>query len=130
MAEVLVAAVDLGGTKIRSIVVDRAGRVRGIDQRSSEAAGGPQAVIGRMVESIRAAGAASGARVDDLAAVGIAAPGPVDFERGIVLEAPNLVGWSNVALAAILRDRLGRPTYLENDANAAAGLSRPLASRR
>jgi glucokinase len=120
LAERLVAAVDLGGTKIRSIVVDRAGLVRGMDQRPTEGEGGPEAVIGRMVGSIRAAGAASGARVDDLAAVGVAAPGPVDFEQGVILEAPNLAAWSNVALAAILRDRLRRPTYLENDANAAA----------
>ena len=116
----LVAAVDLGGTKIRSIVVDRAGRIRGTDQRSSEAAGGPEVVIRRMVESVRAAVAASGARMDDLAAVGVAAPGPVDFERGVILEAPNLPGWHSVPLGAILSERLGRPTYLENDANAAA----------
>lgn len=116
----LVAAVDLGGTKIRSIVADEIGRILGVDQRPTEAAEGQAAVIERIVGSIEAAVGEAGVRVADLVAVGVSVPGPVDFERGILLEGPNLPGWHNVPLGAILRERLGPPAYLENDANAAA----------
>lgn len=116
----VVVAVDLGGTKIRALVVDRSGAIRGVDQRPTEAAAGEAAVVGRIVQSVEAAVAASGAGAAELVGVGVAVPGPVDFARGIVLEAPNLPGWGDVPLAEILSDRLGPPAYLENDANAAA----------
>jgi glucokinase len=115
----LVGAVDLGGTKILSLVLDRAGNVRGRDLRPTEAAAGPDVVLGRVRDSLREAlrAAGTGAR---LRAAGIAAPGPIDFERGVVVEAPNLPGWQNVEAAARLGSMLDCPTVLENDANAAA----------
>ena len=116
----LVAAVDLGGTKIRSIVADHRGDIRGVDQRPTGAADGQEAVVRRIVRSVGAALAKSGLREDDLFAIGVAAPGPIDFERGLILAAPNLPGWREVPLGEILSQRLGRPSYLENDANAAA----------
>lgn len=116
----LVAAVDLGGTKIRSVVVNEGGAVRATDERPTEAALGQQAVMDRVVDTVRAAVGAAGVRVEDLAGIGVAAAGPVDFGRGVLLTGPNLPGWENVPIAASLAERLGRPTYLENDANAAA----------
>jgi glucokinase len=116
----LAAAVDLGGTKIRSIVADDGGRVLGADERPTRAAEGLEAIVGRIVESVRAATAARGVGMADLRGIGVSAPGPVDFERGILLDAPNLPGWEDVPLASILSRRLGPPAFLENDANAAA----------
>ncbi len=49
--------------------------------------------------------------------IGVGSPGVVDAE-GRVLAAPNL-GWSEVPLAAALRDALGVPVFVTNDANAA-----------
>jgi glucokinase len=115
-----VAAVDLGGTKIRSLLVDAAGQLLAADQRATDAERGQAAVIERILESVRAATVAARLRIEDLVGVGVAAPGPVDFWNGVVLEAPNLPGWQDVPLAAILAEQLGRPAYLENDANAAA----------
>jgi glucokinase len=116
----LVAAIDLGGTKIRSLIVDGDGTIRAADQRPSEADEGPKAVIDRILASVHAAIDQSRITLDDITAVGVAAPGPVDFDRGVVLEAPNLAGWHDVPLGAILSEQLGLPSYLENDANAAA----------
>jgi glucokinase len=113
-----IGAVDLGGTKILSLVVDQDGAVLGEDMRPTEAASGPDAVIGRIVDSMCAAMERAGVPV--LAAMGIAAPGPIDFERGLITAAPNLPGWRNVPVAARLGDRFGCPAVLENDANAAA----------
>lgn len=115
----LVGAVDLGGTKILSLVLDVGGRVAGEDLRPTEAASGPDAVLSRIGDSLRAALAAAGPGFE-LVAVGVAAPGPIDADRGVVVAAPNLPGWRDVPVADRLSGLLGCPAVLENDANAAA----------
>ncbi len=120
MSESPVIAIDLGGTKIRAVVVNAAGEIIGEDVRPTEGGEGQSVVIGRMVDSARAAVAVSGVPFSSLAAVGVTAPGTIDFDRGIIYQAPNLRGWDAVPLAERLRERLELPTILENDANAAA----------
>merc|ERR1719464_1508016 len=56
--------------------------------------------------------------MDRVAAIGIGAPGNLDCERGIVRNAANF-DWRDAPLAAALTAGTGRPTFLENDANAA-----------
>jgi glucokinase len=116
----LVAAIDLGGTKIRSLVVEESGVVVAAEQRPTEAELGYAAVVERIVGSVSAALTAAEAESSELYGVGVSAPGPVDFDAGVLLEAPNLPGFHEVRLGALLRERLGAPAYLENDANAAA----------
>jgi glucokinase len=50
----------------------------------------------------------------------VTAPGTVDFDRGILHQPPNLPGWDAVPLGRLLGERLERPVFVENDANAAA----------
>lgn len=50
--------------------------------------------------------------------IGVGTPGVVDAE-GTVLDAPNL-GWEDVHLAHSLREALGLPVFVANDANTAA----------
>jgi glucokinase len=110
-----VIGLDLGGTKILSLCLDRDMNVVGRDRRETEAEEGPEKVIARMAESVRAA-------ADDrpLRAVGVSAPGPSDPSRGIVTTPPNLPGWHDVPLAKLISERLGLPAWIENDANAGA----------
>jgi glucokinase len=115
-----VLAIDLGGTKIRSIVADADGRILGEDRRETDAEEGQEAVLARMVASANEAVAASGVPYAALIAAGVSAPGPVDFERGILYQPPNLPGWDAVPLAGLLQGRLNLPAFLENDATAAA----------
>ncbi len=115
-----VVAIDLGGTKIRSIVVDADGQIHGEDRRETLAERGEAVVIDRMVASVHEAIAASGIPFSSLVAIGVTAPGPVDFERGILYQPPNLPGWDAVPLGRMLQERIGLPAFLENDANAAA----------
>jgi len=116
----LFGVVDLGGTKIYSAVVDRAGTVLGDDLRRTDDTPGPTAVIERIVASLEAATAAAGTTRTSLGGVGVAAPGPVKASTGHVLYPPNLAGWRDVPLGTILGERLGLRVLVENDANAAA----------
>lgn len=53
-------------------------------------------------------------------ALGISCGGPLDLERGIIQSPPNLQGWDDVRIVDILKEKLGVPVFLENDANAGA----------
>jgi glucokinase len=111
----IVCGVDLGGTKILSVCLDAELRTLGKDLRPTLADGGPDAVIERMMQSVRAACAGH-----DVRAVGISTPGPSKPAEGIVTTPPNLPGWRDVPLARLVGDALGMPAWIENDANAAA----------
>jgi len=113
-------AVDLGGTKILSVVADEQGSILGEDRRATEAAEGPEAGLEHIAASLEAALAAAGLGRDDLRAVGVCSPGPIDPARGVLPEASNLPGWIDVPIRQYLTDRLGVPAILEHDATAAA----------
>lgn len=115
-----VGAIDLGGTSVRAAVVDVNGGITGFVAGATEASQGPDAVIDRIVAVLHDSLARASVEVSELAAIGIGAPGPLDWDTGVIHEAPNLPGWKEVPLAARIGAAVGLPTFLENDANAAA----------
>ena len=58
-------------------------------------------------------------RLGNLLGIGVAVPGLIDKVKGILEFAPNL-GWKNVPIAEIFKDRYGLPIILNNEAKAAA----------
>lgn len=116
----LCGAIDLGGTKVRALVADLAGRDYGYDLRRSDTERGLDAVLATMAESLATAASRAGVAVGDLSGAGIASPGAIDVARGIVAGAPQLPGWRDVPLVRLMSERLGVPVTLENDASAAA----------
>jgi glucokinase len=116
----LIAGVDLGGTKIYSLVATPDGEVLGHDRRLTLAADGPEAVVERIAESVREALSGAGSSMAEIAGVGISSPGPCDPARGLVTDAPNLPGFHNIPLTQMVSEALGVAAILENDANAAA----------
>jgi glucokinase len=115
----LFGGIDLGATKILSLVVSRTGSLLAEDIRPSLGAEGRDAVIGRMVASLRECLATVGVDGRQLAAIGVSAPGPVDDAAGVT-NPPNLPGWHDVPLASLIGSQLNARCTLENDANAAA----------
>ncbi len=118
-AEPISVGVDLGGTKIHTVVAKADGAVLGEDRRPTEATQGPDAVVARIAASVRAACELAGVSVESVAGVGISSPGPCDPKRGVVTNAPNLPGFHDVHITRLVSEALGRPVLLENDANAA-----------
>jgi len=112
--------IDLGGTNLKLGLVSPKGEVLLSHSTPTEAAHGPQHVLGRMAGAVEELCAKGGLRLADIDAVGIGSPGPVDTKRGRVLIAPNMPGWTNVPVSATLGRKLRRPVRLENDANVAA----------
>jgi len=58
-------------------------------------------------------------KLDNLLGIGVAVPGLIDKENGILEFAPNL-GWKNVHILEIFKDKYNLPVILDNEAKAAA----------
>ena len=117
---ILLGGIDLGGTKILAAAASADGEILSSDLRPTDPEQGPDAVLNRMIESLREALRQARAEPQALRAIGVAAPGPLDQARGIVCEPPNLPGWHDVPVSDRLWAAFHVPVYLENDANAAA----------
>ena len=115
------AGVDLGGTKIQSVICDETGAVLGEERRATPTTGGPDDVADSITDSIRVACAAAGADVAALASVGVGSPGQIDKAAGTVSQARNLPDWiGSYALGPELSRRLGGlPVSLGNDVQVA-----------
>jgi predicted NBD/HSP70 family sugar kinase len=82
----------------------------------------PEQVIDHLVELLRETLADLAALDSEPVAIVTGVAGLVDRDRGVVSVAPNL-GWHDVPVAAMLRDRLDRPDFVvevANEANLAA----------
>jgi glucokinase len=89
----LVAGVDLGGTKIQTVVL-RKGEVAGSARILTPRTGVAGDVIAAIAATIRTSLENAGAPDEALGAVGIGTPGEIDAEAGAVLLAANVPGFS------------------------------------
>ena len=105
--------IDLGGTAIKSGLVDDAGQVFFYETLPTNASGGADAVLDALTDACRRQLARAA-----VAAVGIGMPGTVDEARGVLVRAANLP-LADYPLTQALSRRLGIPAYLGNDANCA-----------
>lgn len=110
--------IDLGGINVAAAVVDGEGNILS-RSRVSTPRTGAEPVADAMAQAARQAAEAAGVELAAIASVGVGSPGTIDPEAGVVEYWSNL-DFHHVPLAAMLERRLGRPIYLENDANAAA----------
>lgn len=107
--------IDVGGTKTALVLADAAGTRLGASRFETRPERGPEAWLAELLDHARRlAGEAP------LEAVGVASAGPLDLESGAMAHPPNFPGWGIVPLARPLREALGAPVALDNDANAAA----------
>lgn len=112
--EALIAC-DIGGTQLRAAAFDAASGEMIQQKRIPTRAAGETAVE-RLKGLIAEIWPAQGI----VRAIGAAAPGFVDPEKGVIYNAPNISGWTNLALRQILEERFDVPVFLGNDANLAA----------
>ncbi|MHA7132956.1 ROK family protein [Oerskovia turbata] len=113
-----VLGLDIGGTKLAVGVVGEDGRVDRLLIEPTRREEGPEAVLARLFRMGREAVAASGTAAPS--AVGISCGGPLDAARGVLLNPPHLPGWIDVPVVEMAAAAFDLPTYLENDATAAA----------
>ena len=115
----LYIGIDVGGTTAKAGVVDEAGQIlykssckTGIERDFED-------IAADMAELCRHIVRESGHEMAEVAAVGVGIPGEQSPKTGLVAFCNNL-GWVDVPLMQRLRDALGLPVYVDNDANVAA----------
>ena len=111
-----VIGVDMGGTKILAAVVNASGEILATAKMPTQAKDETSIVIDRISDCIKEVFQKSEVSADSIRAIGIGAPGPLDPETGVVIFAPNL-GWKDVPLKTELEERIGIPTFVDNDVN-------------
>jgi glucokinase len=121
VATELVAAVDVGGTRIKAALVDRTGtELVSLTEATPPGLAAPGALVATVVASVAAlrgrALGASGAAVE-LSACGVVVPGIVDDDGGVARWSANL-GWRDLPVVEPLADALGLPVVLGHDVRA------------
>jgi glucokinase len=112
--------IDLGGTKIQTVVVDSQNKVLGQARRPTPDQGGPEDVAQEMAAALREAAAQANMGSRDLAGIGVGSPGDADENTGIVSDARNLPGWEgSFPLGDRLAEALGVPVSIGNDVSVA-----------
>jgi glucokinase len=112
--------IDLGGTKIQTVVVGTDGTVRGEARQPTPTAGGPAKVARAMEEALRESASAAGVEAEGLAGVGVGSPGDADEESGVVSAARNLPDWEgSFPLGETLSQALGTEVRVGNDVQVA-----------
>jgi glucokinase len=116
-----VLGIDIGGTNlVVGCVAEDGSSLHGLASAPTQAEAGASDVVDRLVALAQECIARTKRKVPGATIVGVGAgaPGPLDTKSGVVLLTPNL-GWVNFPLRQIIRDRLGLPAELDNDANCA-----------
>ena len=116
----LTIGIDLGGTNLKTAVVDRDGRILAQRSESVDTAAGPERVVSHMAQHVDALLAELGAAREQLVAIGLGTPGPLSIREGRIIKAANLPDWRNVPIVEMVAEKIGAPTTLDNDGNLAA----------
>jgi glucokinase len=111
-----VVAVDIGGTRYRVGLFDEGGRRLKVAEDATDRSGGRQWMLAQLERRFRSLQAESG---EPIRACGISFGGPVDF-AGQEVTSIVTPGWENFPLSSWVRETLGVPCLLDNDANAGA----------
>lgn len=110
--------IDIGGTSTKLGIVDTNGKV--LAKRSiSTIQPDLDLYLGHLTEAIEVALVQSGATLKDVKGIGIGAPN-ANCHKGTIEHAPNLLWKGVVPFVQLLRNKINVPTFITNDANAAA----------
>lgn len=116
MAKGYIAAIDLGATNIKIGLLLR-NRIIFKKVFPTKCFSSKKALISGLGEKINEILSMTKIDKKNIAGVGIGLPGPIDSKRGIVHFFPNIKGWRNVPLRALMQKMTQLPVFIDNDAN-------------
>lgn len=111
--------IDLGGTNIAAGVVDSEFKILAKASTPTNRPRSCREICADMAAVSLKAVAEAGLTLDDIESVGIGAPGQINSDDGVIVYSNNL-DFYNEPVAEYIREYIGKPVYVENDANAAA----------
>ena len=111
--------VDLGGTNIAVGVVTEDLKVIGRGKVKTKCPRPAAEIFDDIAVAVNMAVKDAGISMDEVVSVGVGTPGSVNKNNGYIEFANNL-GFDQVPAKEMLEERIGKPVYLDNDANCAA----------
>ena len=112
--------VDIGGTKLATVVADANGQILNKVRQPTESPRGFEHAIKLIVDMIDQLLHLEQFTRDQISAIGISCGGPLDTKTGVVYSPPNLPDWDAIPLADIVESEFKIRPVIENDANAGA----------
>ena len=113
------AGLDLGGTFVKGGIVDEEGEILVKDKIPTGRERPYTEIAADMARLVKDLAVRADLAEGQLAGVGIGSPGLIDAENGVIVYSNN-IRWENVPLCGAVREQLGVPVCITNDANAAA----------
>ena len=105
--------IDLGGTNVRTLLVDENGKTYSEVKDNTERENGPDYVCAKIIRQIESLDTSICGGLQGVSGIGIGVPGPVDTVKGTMIMATNLPGFENYPICDKLADRFNLPTLAE-----------------
>ena len=105
----------IGVNNIRIALTDLRSNIIEIIKIPTEEWLGPDAVIDKLVKNLKKIIRISRVNKEEIIGIGIGATGLVDSEKGLVIFSPNLDRWNDIKLKEIVEEKIGLPTFIENE---------------
>ena len=115
-----VVGIDIGGTKLATVVADKNGNILQKVRKPTESEKGPRHAVQLLLEMVDEVIDLAELRREDISGIGVSCGGPLDTKTGIIYSPPNLPGWDALPLKEMIESEFHIPTIIENDANASA----------
>ena len=115
-----VVGIDIGGTKLATVLADKDGNILQKVRKPTESEKGPQHAVQLLLNMVDEVLNLSGLSRENISGIGVSCGGPLDTKTGVVYSPPNLPGWDALPLKDMIESEFHLPTVLENDANASA----------
>lgn len=111
--------IDLGGTNIVAGIVDKDYKIVASSKMKTNAPRPAAEIFDDIAKVVFEALDKAGVTMDEIESIGMGTPGTVNKAEETIEFANNLK-FDNVPAGAMLRERLGKTVYMDNDANCAA----------
>lgn len=115
-----ILGLDIGGTKCAVVLGDEKMRIYDRLAFPTQPERGLKTTLQQIYATIDRVLARNVLTNRSIRRVGVSCGGPLDSQKGLILSPPNLPGWKRVPIVRLIRNKLGCPVRLENDANACA----------
>jgi len=113
-----IIGMDVGGTKLATVVADGKGQILQKVRQPTEAEKGSEYVINKLFGMIHETLRLANLKLDDVIGIGVSFGGETDTKKGLVY--PHLPGWEAYPMKDRIESEFNLPAIIENDANAGA----------
>lgn len=114
-----ILAIETGGTKLQMAVGTKTGEILYNHRMTVVPERGSKGILEAVLAAAPAVYEKAEALGGSIEAVGLGFGGPIDSRNGSALASEQIDGWKDFPIRAYLQERLGKKTFVYNDANAA-----------